>query len=93
MSEEKEPTKTWVVCGQCEEGYSYHDCGEDTCCCLYPEANVVRDTCDGKRGWFIDEWFGGSITQDELDQILMHREELAATKPQKNSPGRPDARA
>ena len=68
-------TKTWVQCEECEDGYSYHDCGEDTCCCLNPELNVVCDTCEGKTGWYIDEWFGESIGQDELDQILIARKE------------------
>jgi hypothetical protein len=45
----------WVECEQCEDGYSYHDCGEDTCCCLNPENNVVCDTCDGEGGWYICE--------------------------------------
>jgi hypothetical protein len=43
----------WVACDQCEEGYSDHDCGEDTCCCLNPESNVVCDTCEGKGGWWV----------------------------------------
>jgi hypothetical protein len=38
-----------VRCWDCGgEGYSGHDCGEDSCCCLYPEDNMVCDTCDGK---------------------------------------------
>lgn len=43
----------WEDCGQCEDGYSYHDCGEDCCCCLYPEPNVVCDQCDGNGGWWL----------------------------------------
>lgn len=35
-------------CG-CDGGFSHHDCGEDTCCCLHPEPNVVCDECDGKE--------------------------------------------
>ncbi len=43
----------WVDCWDCGgEGYSYHDCGEDTCCCLNPEPNVQCDTCNGKGGWY-----------------------------------------
>ena len=43
----------WVECWDCGgECYSYHDCGEDTCCCLNPEPNVVCDTCNGKGGWY-----------------------------------------
>lgn len=37
-------------CDQCEDGYSYHDCGED-CCCLDPEPNVRCEQCGGKGGW------------------------------------------
>jgi hypothetical protein len=77
MTARPEPSKTWVICEQCEDGYSYHDCGEDTCCCLYPEPNIVCDTCDGKHGWYIDEWFGESIRQDELDRILIYRKQQA----------------
>ena len=69
--------RTWVECSQCDPDYrgrSYHDCGEDSCCCLDPEPNVICDTCDGKGGWYIDEWFGERITQDELGEILMWRE-------------------
>lgn len=32
----------------CNEGYSYHDCGEDVCCCLYPNDNVKCDECEGR---------------------------------------------
>lgn len=38
-------------CGQCEDGYSDHDCGDDTCCCLYPVLNVPCDLCDGRGFW------------------------------------------
>lgn len=42
----------WRDCYNCEEGYSYHDCGEDCCCCLDPEPNVCCDICKGKEGWY-----------------------------------------
>ena len=43
----------WVDCWQCdEEGYSYHDCGEDCCACLDPEPNVICDVCLGTCGWW-----------------------------------------
>lgn len=29
-------------------GFSSHECGEDTCCCLHPEDNVICDWCGGK---------------------------------------------
>ena len=42
----------WIDCWNCGgEGYSHHDCGEDTCCCLYPEDNVRCDVCNGRGGW------------------------------------------
>lgn len=42
----------WRECWNCGgECYSDHDCGEDTCCCLYPEDNVPCDICDGRGGW------------------------------------------
>lgn len=44
----------WIDCWNCGgEGYSYHDCGEDTCCCLDPEDNVVCDVCGGEGGWLL----------------------------------------
>ncbi len=43
----------WQECEQCEEGYSYHDCGEDTCCCLDPQPNVVCDVCNGEGRWHV----------------------------------------
>lgn len=43
----------WVDCWNCAgDGYSDHDCGEDTCCCLFPEDNVECDTCDANGGWY-----------------------------------------
>lgn len=42
----------WEECNDCEEGYSYHDCGEDCCACLDPQPNVICDTCEGKSGWW-----------------------------------------
>lgn len=41
----------WIDCYDCEDGYSDHDCGEDCCCCLHPEPNVVCDICAGRGGW------------------------------------------
>lgn len=38
-------------CGNCDEfGYSHHDCGEDTCCCVDPEPNVRCNWCEGEGG-------------------------------------------
>ncbi|MHC4616794.1 MAG: hypothetical protein ACYTEQ_03475 [Planctomycetota bacterium] len=39
----------YVTCWQCGgEGFSHHDCGEDTCCCRDPEPNVTCDICKGE---------------------------------------------
>jgi len=42
----------WKECWNCDEGYTHHDCGEDTCCCLDPEPNVKCDICNGEGGWW-----------------------------------------
>lgn len=43
-----------VECWNCGgTGLSYHDCGEDCCCCAEPENNMRCDICNGK-GWLID---------------------------------------
>jgi hypothetical protein len=38
-------------CGHCEDGFIGHDCGEDCCCCEYPEDNVPCGVCGGS-GYF-----------------------------------------
>lgn len=41
-----------MECWNCGgEGFSHHDCGEDCCCCLHPEDNVVCDICEGDGGF------------------------------------------
>lgn len=57
------PPATCAVCGaemeweECEtcggEGVCGHDCGEDVCCCLYPEDNIPCDICDGVGGYYL----------------------------------------
>jgi len=43
----------WTDCWNCGgTGYDGHDCGEDTCCCLNPDDNVICDVCGGKGGWY-----------------------------------------
>ena len=43
----------FLRCGNCDEdGFSHHDCGEDCCCCRYPENNVRCDWCKGAGGWW-----------------------------------------
>ena len=51
MSERDYEYDEWVECWNCDDGYSGHDCGEDICCCLDPEDNVICDICRGKGGW------------------------------------------
>lgn len=42
-----------LECNECGgEGYAYHDCGEDVCCCADPEDNVPCEQCDGKGYWW-----------------------------------------
>lgn len=36
-----------VACPDCWGEGGYHDCGEDCCCCLEPEANIECPTCHG----------------------------------------------
>ena len=44
----------WEDCENCGgSGFDGHECGEDTCCCLYPEDNVPCDWCDGKGGHYV----------------------------------------
>lgn len=44
-------SQDWEDCYNCEDGFSDHDCGDDTCCCLDPYDNVRCDICDGRGGW------------------------------------------
>ena len=37
----------FVECGNCDDGFTGHDCGEDSCCCADPCNNVVCDICHG----------------------------------------------
>lgn len=40
---------TWEDCQNCGgDGLTGHDCGEDSCCCLLPEDNVLCDICHGE---------------------------------------------
>jgi len=48
------PDGLWESCETCGgEGVYGHDCGEDTCCCRYPEENLRCQICDGTGGWYI----------------------------------------
>lgn len=36
------------ICTNCGgSGLAGHDCGEDSCCCLYPEDNMLCFYCEG----------------------------------------------
>lgn len=41
----------WDECWNCEEGFSHHDCFDDSCYCADPEPNVRCDVCRGKGGY------------------------------------------
>lgn len=38
------------ICGG--DGVDGHDCGEDCCCCRYPEENVTCQYCRGRGHWY-----------------------------------------
>jgi hypothetical protein len=50
-------------CWKCSGAGSWHDCGEDCCCCMYPDRDE-RVTCDecGGLGYFPD---GGDVPVDD----------------------------
>jgi hypothetical protein len=40
-------------CEHCDEfGMDGHDCGEDSCCCAFPEDNITCTVCGGSGGWY-----------------------------------------
>lgn len=43
----------WRPCAYCVDGFSGHDCGEDSCCCADPEDNVICDVCHGAGGFLL----------------------------------------
>lgn len=48
--------REWIECENCgASGFSGHDCGEDSCCCLRPEENDECTICRGEGGWFENE--------------------------------------
>lgn len=57
----------WQECWNCREGYSHHDCGEDTCNCLVPELNVKCDICNGNGGWYLCH--SCTVTSKELRKL------------------------
>ncbi len=60
---------SFMECENCAgDGVHGHDCGEDTCCCLDPEENIVCDICQGK-GYFL-RCLGGC----DFDTKIRHQE-------------------
>lgn len=45
--------KERVDCYNCDNGFSYHDCGDDVCCCFLPEDNVNCDICLGEGEYLV----------------------------------------
>jgi hypothetical protein len=44
----------YQTCENCGgDGVYGHDCGEDACCCRYPEENVTCDICNGAGSWLV----------------------------------------
>ena len=43
----------WEECWNCIDGFTHHECGEDVCCCIDPQPNVVCDICNGDGGWYV----------------------------------------
>ena len=41
--------ETCWACGG--EGVDGHDCGDDSCCCAFPEDNLTCAVCDGEGSW------------------------------------------
>ena len=49
---EDEDGELWQECDVCRgDGVSGHECGDDTCGCLWPEENRPCPKCDGDGGW------------------------------------------
>ena len=59
-----------VECGQCVDGYTHHECGDDTCFCLYPQDNVECDLCDGHGFWWQCLNKCGNWTSKELEELI-----------------------
>jgi hypothetical protein len=54
MCEKHATEKMWATCWDCGgEGFTHHDCGDDTCVCLWPEDNMPCGTCGTKGGYYL----------------------------------------
>lgn len=40
-------------CWECLGAGGWHECGEDTCCCLHPEINELCQTCEGSGRYLV----------------------------------------
>ena len=49
------PDGVWEQCWQCHGEGGFHNCGEDCCVCLHPEAdlNETCEECGGKGGYYV----------------------------------------
>jgi hypothetical protein len=50
---DEEPAGEWIDCWQCGGEAWFHDCGEDCCPCLEPEADTPCSECKGAGGWHV----------------------------------------
>jgi len=66
----------WEECQDCEDGYSAHDCGEDTCCCVNQEKNVECQTCKRQEGW----WRCYACEQKEKGVVKQYKDQLFKNK-------------
>lgn len=58
---------TWWECETCGgEGYDGHDCGEDSCVCIYPEENIPCGVCAGRGGY----WTCATCNERDRDDAL-----------------------
>jgi hypothetical protein len=65
----------WLDCTACDEGYSHHDCGEDSCCCSDPYDNVICGQCGGEGG----SWHCISGVRWCEDHPMSGREDMPST--------------
>ena len=71
----------WIDCWDCGgDGFTHHECGEDTCACLEPENNVICDTCGNECGWYKCHQCKKSYYRDELIEMQDKQEYVANDK-------------
>ena len=47
--------EAWIECERCDgEGMLRHDCGDDTCCCEFPEDEICGE-CGGNGGYWEED--------------------------------------